>query len=649
MANPERKEHNPESVVTTLPKEGRAEPVQCTDTGSCIADVLMKEGFLSHEQYAYALRVAGKLTAQRSLTSILIELGQVTPEQIRTALRKNMVSIRIGDFLVELGYLKPADLAAALGIQKESGGRRKLGEVLVENRFIDELRFAETLAFQLGIPFVEVDAAKIDRKILSKVPIMWLADHDLMPIGEDNGQLVVAFADPMDKRDRAAAESLFGNTFKTAIGTSRSIREAITILKKSMSRTESEVADEKTVTGIVNSILEAALAEGVSDIHVEPMRDRLRVRFRRDGVLVLHKDFSKDLSAPLASRIKILCEANIAEKRRHQDGRLIFESIRTGSSVDVRVSIYVTIYGEKLVMRLLTQKAELLDINEIGMPPRLVDRFIYDALDTPSGVLIITGPTGSGKTTSLYACINSLNNLNTSIITAEDPVEYLVEGIAQCSMNPKIGLTYEETLRHIVRQDPDIIVLGEIRDTFSAETAIQAALTGHKVLTTFHTEDSIGGLLRLMNMNIETFLISSTVVCVLAQRLLRKVCTHCATPYLLTAVDLRRLGTTREDLRGAEFQIGTGCSHCRYTGYRGRTGIFEMLVLNEYVKDAIINKKTSYEIRRISVETSGLVTLMEAGLAKASRGIISLEDTLRVLPRLGKPRPLHEIRRMLGE
>jgi type IV pilus assembly protein PilB len=356
------------------------------------------------------------------------------------------------------------------------------------------------------------------------------------------------------------------------------------------------------------------------------MKDRLRVRFRRDGVMDQHKDFPKEIAPQLCTRIKVMAQADIAEKRRHQDGRILFVSLRHGINLDMRVSFFITIYGEKVVLRLLNNKGTLLDIKEIGMAPRMLEHFIYEALEIPTGVMIITGPTGSGKTSTLYSCVNYLNDIHTSIITAEDPVEYVIDGISQCSINTKIGVTFEETLRHIVRQDPDIIVLGEIRDQFSAETAIQAALTGHKVLTTFHTEDSIGGLIRLMNMEIEAFLISSTVVCVVAQRLLRRVCPECAEPYIPTPLDLSRLGLTAIDLVGAEFRQGRGCKSCRFSGYRGRAGVFELLVMNEMVKNAILNNKSSYEIRRISIETSGMVTLVEDGLVKGARGLISMND-----------------------
>jgi len=264
-------------------------------------------------------------------------------------------------------------------------------------------------------------------------------------------------------------------------------------------------------------------------------------------------------------------------------------------------------------------------------------------------VLIVTGPTGSGKTSSVYSCINYLNTPQTSIITAEEPVESVIEGISQCSINPKINLTFNETLRHIVRQDPDIIMIGEIRDGYSAEVAIQAALTGHKVLTTFHTEDSIGGLIRLLNMDIDAFLISSTVLCVVAQRLIRRICPACQAPHRLSPGELLRLGYKPKDIEGADFRKGKGCAQCRYLGYKGRIAVFETLLLNEPVRDGLIDRKTSHQIRQISIESTGLVTLFEDGIAKAAKGITTVEEVLRCLPRLQKPRPLVELKRLLGE
>jgi type IV pilus assembly protein PilB len=401
------------------------------------------------------------------------------------------------------------------------------------------------------------------------------------------------------------------------------------------------------VVRTVDEVLEAAIEAEASDVHIEPVKDRVLIRFREDGVLVPRRDLPLDMAPAFTSRLKVLCKADIAERRRHQGGRLFFSS--RGRQIDVRASFYVTVAGEKIVLRLLNRERPLLSLSEIGMFPIMLERFCEDALERPSGVILVTGPTGSGKTSTLYSCVHHINDPEIAIITAEDPVEYTIDGIAQCSLKPEIDLTFEESLRHIVRQDPDVIVIGEIRDQFSAETAIQAALTGHKVLTTFHTEDTIGGLLRLLNMNIEAFLISSTVISVVAQRLVRRVCEECAEPYQPTATDLRRIGYRGNDMDGAEMRVGRGCERCRQTGYRGRVAIFELLVLEEAIRDAIIAHSTSHEIRRISRENSSLVSLFEDGIVKAAKGLTTVREITRVLPRLDKPRPLPELRRLVGD
>ncbi|ORJ57120.1 secretion system protein E [Geothermobacter hydrogeniphilus] len=617
-------------------------------SGEVLADFLVRHGLLTIPQLHYARRVQGKLATPKTLLQVLQDLDYIQESKLRRALQQDRVGIRIGDLLVELGYLRQKDLQTALARQKESGGSRRLGEILVADHFIDEHKFLEVLSYQLGLKVVDLDAEELDRGLLSRAPSKLYQQYQFVPVRKENDRILVALVDPQNKEDLAMAQDLFGRDIDVGIASAKAVADWLQKYRHVCCASKVD-CDEHTVIGLINKLLDEAVKEGASDIHIEPLKERLRVRFRCDGVLLQHKTLGLELAAPITSRLKVMADANITERRRHQDGRILYESPTTGKTLDLRVSFYVTIYGEKVVLRLLNQKGELLELKDIGMAPKMLDRFRYDALDLPSGVLIVTGPTGSGKTTTLYSCVNYLNNMETSIITAEDPVEYIVDGIAQCSINTEIGVTFEETLRHIVRQDPDIIILGEIRDHFSAETAIQAALTGHKVLTTFHTEDSIGGLLRLMNMEIEAFLISSTVVCVLAQRLLRQICRECAEPYILTAADMRRLGYRQADMAGASFMTGRGCPLCRFTGYRGRVGVFELLVLNEQVKDAILQRKTSYEIRRISVETSGLITLYEDGLVKASRGLISLQEVMRMLPRLGKPRGLPELYRLTGE
>ncbi len=613
-----------------------------------IARLLVEQKLITEEQLIYAKRVRSKLVSEKSLVEVLKVLRLLTNKQLTEILKLQRLNIRIGDLLVELGLLRQSELEAALAIQLENR-HQKLGDILVEYGFIDEHRLMEILASKLGYPFVEPVFAQIDRELLAQVPMKMYSQNLFVPVVREADRVVIAFADPLDLEDYEAADRVFGRRIVPAIGTRQAIREVIELYRRGAHRGVVSEADDSTIIGIVNSMFDDAMAQGVSDIHIEPMKDRLRVRFRRDGVLSVNKEMNLDLAPSIATRLKVMAEADIAERRRHQDGRILYESPATGLTLDLRVSFYVTVHGEKVVLRLMNKKGELLDIDDIGMAPRLLQKFRDDALASPSGIIVVTGPTGAGKTTTLYSCVNHLNDLETSIITAEEPVEYLIDGISQCSINPKIGVTFTETLRHIVRQDPDIIVMGEVRDTFSAETAIQAALTGHKVLTTFHTEDTVGGLLRLLNMGIEAFLIASTVTCMLAQRLLRRVCAHCSAPYIPTPEEYRRLGYTHGDLAGANLQMGRGCTACRFTGYKGRVGIFELLILNDDVKDAVLARKTVQEIRRASIETSGLVTLMEDGIVKAAQGRVSLAEVMRRLPRTVKPRPLHELRRLLGE
>jgi type IV pilus assembly protein PilB len=449
--------------------------------GDTIARLLVRRGIISEAQLVYAKRVQAKLVSDRSLVEILKELRQLTGAQLSEALKHEPLDIHIGDLLVELGRIRPGDREAALTIQRETGGQRKLGDILVEYDFIDEQQLIEILATKLGFAYVYPEFAKIDRELLRQVPPKMFSQNCFVPVERQGGRVVVAFADPLDMEDREAADRIFGRQLLPAIAPRQAIREAIDLYRRGIQRTAAPEADDTTVIGLVNSLLDEAMQQGASDIHIEPMKDRLRVRFRRDGVLAIHREFSSDLGAPVTTRLKVMAEADIAERRRHQDGRILYESASTGLSLDLRVSFYITMHGETIVLRLMNKKGELLAIEDIGMAPRMLQQFRDDALLCPSGIMVVTGPTGAGKTTTLYSCVNAINDLECSIITAEEPVEYVIDGISQCSINPKIGLTFTETLRHIVRQDPDIIVMGEVRDAFSAETAIQTALTDERI------------------------------------------------------------------------------------------------------------------------------------------------------------------------
>ena len=611
-----------------------------------LVTILMQSGVVRERDVHYAERIREKLSSPQPLLNILKERGVVNDETVRDIIHKTKHSIRIGDLLVELGYLTADDLQAAFSIQQDREKGLKIGEILVKYNFIDGRQIDRILSIQLGYPLVQPTISMVDRELAGKVAFSTLAKHQILPLRNKEGSLLIAFNDPTDKEAIEVAKRLFGEKMTPAVADQKALADTFKILENSGSA-EAMNVDSKTVVGIVNATILAAIQEDASDIHIEPMGDIIHVRFRIDGVLVHHNDFPAELIRQISSRLKIMCGADIAERRRHQDGRILFE-YKEGQ-VDIRVSFYVTIHGEKVVMRLLRQKEELLDIQSVGMAPRMLSRFLEEAVYQPTGVLLVTGPTGSGKTSTVYSCLQHIKNPQISIITAEDPVEYVMDGIAQCSIDPTINRTFEETLRHIVRQDPDVIMIGEIRDKFSADMAMQAALTGHKVISTFHTEDSIGGLIRLLNMDIAPFLVSSTVVSVLAQRLLRRVCRSCAVPVQVTAAQLQRLGCSLEDLSGGQFMRGRGCSDCRQSGYRGRVGVFELLVLDPLVRDAILERKTSYEIRSIGVEHSGLVTLLEDGLVKAAQGITTIDEILRCLPKLTAPRPLSVIKRLCGE
>ena len=611
-----------------------------------LVTLLIEDGHVTPKQADYGLRIQAKLETKKSLLNILVEDGHVDEGLINKILREQRVSLPIGKLLVELGHITDENLEKAILIQKDMEHKKKLGEILVDYRFIDEMKFIEILSFQLGFKYIDPEFADIDRSLFMRPPDKWYDKHDMIPINQENGSIVIAFGDPLDHNEMEAAKQIFGNQITPAIARSTSIAAAVKKHKKYKPSAKIEAGEDRSISGLVDSIITAAIDSDASDIHIEPLQDRLRIRMRQDGVLAHYKDLPREHIPAIVSRFKILCGADITEKRRHQGGRIFFE--HAGDELDLRASFYITIHGEKIVLRLLNRQDELLSIEDLGMYPKMLERFKEDALHMPSGVILITGPTGSGKTSTVYSCITEINTPEISIVTAEEPVEYIMEGIAQCSINPKINLTFEETLRHIVRQDPDVIVIGEIRDNYSAEVAVQAALTGHKVMTTFHTEDSIGGLIRLLNMDIAPFLISSTVVCVAAQRLLRKICSACAEPYRPTPTIMHRLGYSHEDFKGARLSKGRGCSHCNYTGYKGRVGVFELLILNEAVRNAILGQKTSYEIRELSIRSADLVTLIEDGIVKAGQGITTVDEIIRCLPRLNKPRPYNELRRLSG-
>lgn len=612
---------------------------------SAIGDALVNAGAITQEQLTRALRVQALLEDPKQLVEVLVELGYGTRQSLNDSIAQQGSHLRLGDLLVEQGLITADTLAMALQTQKEQGVR--LGEALINLGAINERTLLRNIAHQSNVPYIDPNFNMIEPELLRGVSPEFLLKSQFIPFirGED-GIVTVVVSDLGNVETKQAIQELYRKEVRFALGPQEAIRQCIHDIQNLRTRGDqpSHTAgrnQEDTIVPILDHLIHEAIEEGASDIHIEPMESVVRIRYRIDGVLVYKTDLPKELIIKLVSRIKILSELNIAEHHRHQGGR--FQHEFKGREVDLRVSIYVTVFGESAVMRILNREMALVTLDQLGMAPNMLARYREDVLHSPTGVVLFTGPTGSGKTTTLYSSIAYCNNINTKIITAEDPVEFTIEGIIQCSINEKMGRSFASTLREIVRQDPDIIVMGEIRDKESAEVAIQAALTGHKVYSTFHTEDTIGGLLRLIDMDIETFLISSTVVSVVAQRLLRRICEECKSPYVPAAKDAQSVGLGLDELRQYEYKRGRGCNHCAYTGYRGRIGAYELLVLNDPVKEAILAKKPAHIIRELSVETTGLISMREDACAKVVRGQTTFDEVLRHTPRTFNVRPLRQI------
>jgi type IV pilus assembly protein PilB len=625
--------------------------------------VLVREGLLSEAQLDKAIRVQAKLAGRRWLGDVLCELGFVYRNQIKELMRRFKQRFPFGEVLCELGL---ADLEAVerARARQKAGDRRRLGEILVEEGVLDEAKVLRALCEQLDIPLVDPRPELVDPALLKGFAKGFFEARAALPLASEEGSMLsVALADPTDKRTLDEIAAVLGRPVAAAGALRERILDVLKTLRQRPAeragapfRGESGTQREITPRGengsdgaaseLVAGLIRRAVEERASDIHFETLPSKVRVRFRIDGSLVQRTDLPKEIYPRVVSHLKVLAGADIAERRRHQDG-----AIRTraaGNDLDLRVSFFVTMHGENVTIRILNQRAGLVSLEELGMAPRTLQVYRESVLDLPSGVVIVTGPTGSGKTTTLYSSIAYCNDPSRKIITVEDPVEYQIDGIAQCQVNMKAGLDFHDTLRAVVRQDPDIVVIGEIRDRTTAETAIQAALTGHKVLSTFHTEDSVGGILRLIGMEMEPFLLSSTVVAVLAQRLVRRVCTGCGRPDVPPAAALAKLGAPPEYFRGFDTRRGRGCGLCYGTGYRGRIGLYELLLLTESVREAILEKRQASQIRAVSVSATGLVSMAEDGLAKVARGITTVEEVLENAPRVPRVRPLREIFALTG-
>ncbi len=554
-----------------------------------------------------------------------------------------------GPLLVERGLITQAQLDQAVAEQRRQTPQRRIGEVLVGMRLVTEGEMLRALAEQLGCPLVDLKSEPPDAEVLSIVPSEFALRHHLLPLHQTDHTLTVAMADPLDIQSIDDLLLLTGLSIRPVLASASDISRAVEqfymsrmlqdVEAQEQSAAEEEsldVADlqkmarEELVIQMVNLLINQAIQDRASDIHIEPFERELRVRYRIDGVLHEVNAPPKRFHPAVISRLKILSDMNIAERRLPQDGRMRIRA--AGRQIDLRVSTVPTLYGESAVLRILDKQTAMLGLPELGLHGAMFERFRRLILE-PHGIILVTGPTGSGKTTTLYAALNEIYSTEKKIITIEDPVEYQLNGINQIQVHPQIDLTFANGLRHIVRQDPDIIMVGEIRDHETAEIAIHAALTGHLVFSTLHTNDAAGAISRMLDMGAEPYLVASSLIGSMAQRLVRINCAKCRRASEEREVDLREVGISAADLAQGAVMRGEGCAECRGVGFRGRGGVFEMLTVDDTIRNMIVGRAPSMEIKQHAVRSQGMMTLMQDGRRRVLDGDTTMREVLRVCQR----------------
>ena len=554
---------------------------------------------------------------------------------------------QIAEFFVEHRILQPSQAEDVLTEAELNG--KSVAQAMVDGGFVDEYGFYQTIADALGTDYVDLSKGEIAPEILRLIPSGLARLHGALPLGISGNCLRVALIDPLELRAVEDLRFALGKDIQVIVSPAEQIEDRIKqyygtdtssmeeILKQLGEAGEllqlqegdgATVEAEANATPIirfVDLILYQAIQDRASDIHFEPFENEFKIRYRVDGALYEMSPPPRHLALPVISRVKVMANMNIAERRLPQDGRI--QKYIAGRSVDLRVSTLPTQFGESLVLRVLDRTIVNLDLGALGMPDYIHD-FLLEMINRPNGIFIATGPTGSGKTTTLYSCLRKINTIDSKLLTAEEPVEYDLEGIVQVPVNEAIGLTFARILRSFLRQDPDRIMVGETRDLETAQIAIQASLTGHLVFTTLHTNDAPGAVTRLINMGVEPFLISSTLEAVLGQRLLRSICQHCRTAYQPNEALLTELGIPRRDIGGRQFYYGKGCDACNNTGYKGRKGIYELLKITDPLRELINERAPTVVLKQKAIEL-GMVTLRQDGLRSIFAGDTTIEEVLK--------------------
>ena len=553
-------------------------------------------------------------------------------------------SKQLGQILIELGFITPEQLETALEEHRKTP--KSLGRVLIDLGMIKEADLVRALAEQVGLEFVDLNEFPIDATATVLLPEALSRRYRAIPIGERDGRLLVAMSDPANVYALDDIRTITGREVQPVVATANDVEQAIQKFSgmdsqvEAMASIAAEAVDESTaeleeahedapIVKLVNAIMTQAVGDRASDVHLEPAELNVRIRFRVDGVL--HEPMPpapKNIQGGLISRLKVMADLNIAERRVPQDGRI---SMKVGGrALDLRVATLPTVYGEKVVIRVLDKSNALLRLEDLGFLENAYDRF-SESFRKPYGAILVTGPTGSGKSTTMYSTLNILNEESKNIITVEDPVEYRLAGVNQMQVNPKAGLTFASALRSILRADPDIVLIGEIRDKETATIAIEAALTGHLVLSSLHTNDAPAAISRLVEMDVETFLVASAIDAVVAQRLARKLCERCNVPYKPEQAELQAAGFPEwlwpeiPELRKSQ-----GCPACANTGYRGRIGLYEVMQMSEEIERLTVERASADVIRTVAVQ-QGMMTLRDDGLEKARMGITTLDEVARVV------------------
>ncbi len=572
------------------------------------------------------------------------------------------MAVKLGELLIKAKLISPDQLQQALKQQKDSG--IKLGESLIRLGFVSEDDITETLSSQFGVPSINLTHFEIDPNVLKLVPADVARKYNILPVNKTGATLTIAMADPTNVFAMDDIKFMTGYNVEPVVASELALQQAIDRnygashaleLKKVMEEMSSvdtgdttlevmeeedqqatididklvEEGEEAPVVRLVNIILTDALKRGASDIHIEPYEKEYRVRYRIDGILYEVMNPPPKLKEAISSRIKILSRLDIAEKRLPQDGRIKIKTKLAGKvkEIDFRVSVLPTLFGEKIVCRLLDKDNLMLDMTKLGFEKESLQRF-EKAILRPWGMVLVTGPTGSGKTNTLYSALSRINTPETNIMTAEDPVEFNLPGINQVQMRDNIGLNFAATLRSFLRQDPNVILVGEIRDFETAEIAVKASLTGHLVLSTLHTNDAPSTINRLMNMGIEPYLVATSVVLIAAQRLIRRVCANCKAPTDVPPQALVTMGFSPEEAKTVQVMKGKGCERCNGTGYKGRVALVEVLEISEEIREMVLAGASSIEIKRKGIE-EGMISLRKSGLAKIKDGLTSPEEVTR--------------------